>query len=165
MYGNNTKLRYKSKIQLEPKQIRNSSSVNKQIITNKSTQIKARNKIEASPIKKMNKQETISNIATSNKYPFLFIDLYSLFFSTLSTFIERVEKVFSQLAIKAIFPGGSLCMYKCEKSGVKFDLLISGLNKEKDREMQLLTIQMKKKQGNNHTYKEYANSIIRKLNE
>ena len=149
----------------ENKPIRNASSVkplahntSSNLTSGKYTSLKSKFKNTHSPIRNViSAKKSVVNI---NKNNFSLVDITGIFNTDMSTMKDVVEKIVLLLGIKSIFTGGINNLYKCEKTGIKFDLSILA-----QKDIRLCSVLLKKKQGNNHTFKALAYNIYRKLNE
>lgn len=86
------------------------------------------------------------------------LDLLSLYFREPSKLKEQLEKSLAALSIKVVATSASF-IYKCEKSGIKFDLHINTAIEAG------IIIQAKRRQGNNNSFRDTVNSILKRLNE
>lgn len=89
------------------------------------------------------------------------IDLLSVFIRDPSKLREQLEKILNNLCIKFLIPSFSAgcIVFKCEKTGVKFDLLLNT-----STQIGVL-LQSKKKQGNPFSFREIVNLVVKRLNE
>lgn len=89
------------------------------------------------------------------------IDLLCLFTHEYSIIKSNLEKILLASNIKSFNSGGSI--YKCEKIGIKFEINIHSINKSIGEIG--YSVQFKKKQGNNHSFKEIISNLYIRLNE
>lgn len=87
------------------------------------------------------------------------LDLLSLYLREPSKLREQLEKTMTSLSIKVFISAGTNSIYKCEKSGIKFDL---HFNTSIDAG---IVIQTKRRQGSNNCFRDIVNSIFKRLNE
>lgn len=84
-------------------------------------------------------------------------DMLGLFFEDYQSLKQRLKSVLHILNIKTIITQTAHSSFKCEKNQVKFELSIHHLDN-------VLSLQIKKKQGNSYTFKDLMINIIKRLN-